>query len=52
MIHYDGDPVMTGEDIDVEIKPKGIKSSSTLMAIRVSVSLMPYRLPHVNCLMR
>lgn len=25
VIHYDGDPVMTGEDIDVEIKPKGIK---------------------------
>lgn len=25
VIHYDGDPVMTGEDIDVEIKEKGIK---------------------------
>lgn len=25
VIHYDGDPVMTGEDIDVEIKAKGIK---------------------------
>lgn len=25
VIHYDGDPVMTGEDIDVELKPKGIK---------------------------
>lgn len=25
VIHYDGDPVMAGEDIDVEIKPKGIK---------------------------
>lgn len=24
-IHYDGDPVMTGADIDVEIKHKGIK---------------------------
>ena len=24
-IHYDGDPVMTGADIDVELKPKGIK---------------------------
>ena len=24
-IHYDGDPVMTGADIDVEIKEKGIK---------------------------
>lgn len=52
VIHYDGDPVMTGEDIDVEIKPKGIKSSSTLMAIRVSVNLMPYRQQPVNCLMR
>lgn len=25
VIHYDGDPVMAGEDIDVEIKEKGIK---------------------------
>lgn len=25
VIHYDGDPVMTGADIDVELKPKGIK---------------------------
>ena len=25
VIHFDGDPVMTGEDIDVEIKEKGIK---------------------------
>ncbi len=25
VIHYDGDPVMTGEDISVEIKPKGVK---------------------------
>ncbi len=25
MIHYDGDPVMTGEEIDVELLPKGIK---------------------------
>lgn len=25
VIHYDGDPVMTGEEIDVEIKEKGIK---------------------------
>lgn len=25
VIHYDGDPVMTGEDIDVELQPKGIK---------------------------
>lgn len=25
VIHYDGDPVMTGEDIDVELKEKGIK---------------------------
>ena len=25
VIHYDGDPVMTGEEIDVEIRPKGIK---------------------------
>lgn len=24
-IHYDGDPVMTGEDIDVSLKEKGIK---------------------------
>lgn len=24
VIHYDGDPVMTGADIDVELKPKGI----------------------------
>ena len=23
-IHYDGDPVMTGADIDIELKPKGI----------------------------
>ncbi len=25
LIHYDGDPVSTGEDIDVELQPKGIK---------------------------
>ena len=25
VIHYDGDPVMTGKDIDVELRPKGIK---------------------------
>lgn len=25
VIHYDGDPVMTGKDISVELKPKGIK---------------------------
>lgn len=25
VIHYDGDPVMTGEDIDVELNEKGIK---------------------------
>lgn len=25
VIHYDGDPVMTGEDITVELKPKGVK---------------------------
>lgn len=25
VIHYDGDPVMTGDDIFVELKPKGIK---------------------------
>ncbi len=25
VIHYDGDPIMTGEDIDVELKPHGIK---------------------------
>ena len=25
MIHYDGDPVMSGEDIDVELQEKGIK---------------------------
>lgn len=25
VIHYDGDPVTTGEDIDVELKPGGIK---------------------------
>ncbi len=25
VIHYDGDPVMTGRDIDVRIEPKGIK---------------------------
>ena len=25
VIHYDGDPVMTGEDIDVELQEKGIK---------------------------
>lgn len=25
VIHYDGDPVMSGEDIDVHIEPKGIK---------------------------
>lgn len=24
-IHYDGDPVMTGKDIDVELQPKGIR---------------------------
>ena len=25
VIHYDGDPVMTGKDIDVELHPKGIR---------------------------
>lgn len=25
VIHYDGDPVMAGEDIDIELMPKGIK---------------------------
>ena len=25
LIHYDGDPIMEGEDIEVEIKAKGIK---------------------------
>lgn len=25
VIHYDGDPVMTDEDIDIELKPKGVK---------------------------
>lgn len=25
VIHYDGDPIMSGEDIDVELKPRGIK---------------------------
>ena len=25
VIHYDGDPVMTGKDIDIELRPKGIK---------------------------
>ncbi len=25
VIHYDGDPVMTGEDISVELKPRGVK---------------------------
>lgn len=25
LIHYDGDPIMEGKDIEVEIKPKGIK---------------------------
>ena len=25
VIHYDGDPVMTGEDIDVELVPKGVR---------------------------
>lgn len=25
VIHYDGDPVMTGEDIDVELQEKGVK---------------------------
>lgn len=25
VIHYDGDPVMTGKDINVELRPKGIK---------------------------
>lgn len=25
VIHYDGDPVITGKDIDVELRPKGIK---------------------------
>ena len=25
VIHYDGDPVMTGESIDVEVQEKGIK---------------------------
>lgn len=25
VIHFDGDPIMTGEDIDIELVPKGIK---------------------------
>lgn len=25
VIHYDGDPVMTGKDISVELKPRGVK---------------------------
>lgn len=25
VIHYDGDPVMTGKDISVELRPKGVK---------------------------
>lgn len=34
VIHYDGDPVMTGADIDVELKPKGINIIVNTMANR------------------
>ena len=34
VIHYDGDPVMTGADIDIELKPKGIKIIVNTMADR------------------
>ena len=34
VIHYDGDPVMTGADIDVELKPKGINIIVNTMADR------------------
>lgn len=33
-IHYDGDPVMTGADIDIELKPKGINIIVNTMADR------------------
>ena len=34
VIHYDGDPVMTGADIDNELKPKGINIIVNTMADR------------------
>lgn len=34
VIHYDGDPVMTGADIDIELKPKGINIIVNTMADR------------------
>lgn len=34
VIHYDGDPIMTGADIDVELKPKGINIIVNTMADR------------------
>ena len=34
VIHYDGDPVMPGADIDVELKPKGINIIVNTMADR------------------
>lgn len=34
VIHYDGDPVMTDADIDVELKPKGINIIVNTMADR------------------
>ena len=34
VIHYDGDPLMTGADIDVELKPKGINIIVNTMADR------------------
>ena len=34
VIHYDGDPVMTGADIEVELKPKGINVVVNTMADR------------------
>ena len=34
VIHYDGDPVMAGADIDIELKPKGINIIVNTMADR------------------
>ena len=34
VIHYDGDPVMTGADIDIELKPRGINIIVNTMADR------------------
>ena len=34
VIHYDGDPIMTGADIDIELKPKGINIIVNTMADR------------------